>query len=146
MYKFGWLRNVHLMAIGNSKCPRSFRKETGQDLGFDYHGNKTAWMNTELFFAWLRRFDEYIGKSPDERLFFSLKTAKLIGKIDTLPELKNVEVRFLSPKATSKMQPMEAGIIAAIKRRYRRKQLLNAFDVLDCNVPDDRLYDGSQQL
>ncbi len=37
-----------------------------------------------------------------------------------------------------------AKLVGKLKRRYRRKRLLNAFDMLDCNVPIQRLYDVSQ--
>lgn len=46
-----------LMTIGRSKCPSSFKKTLGQDLGFDYHVNSKAWMARTLFFDWHVRFD-----------------------------------------------------------------------------------------
>ena len=42
--------------------------------------------------------------------------------------LSNVNVAFLPPNTTSKIQPMDAGIIAAFKRRYRKFHLQNAID------------------
>ena len=42
--------------------------------------------------------------------------------------LANVKLQLLHPNTTSKIQPMDAGIIAAFKRRYRRYHLQNAID------------------
>ena len=42
-----------LMEIGNSKIPRAFKKKNGQELGFDYHDNKKAWMAMILVHCWL---------------------------------------------------------------------------------------------
>uniref|UniRef100_A0AAV1T625 DDE-1 domain-containing protein n=1 Tax=Peronospora matthiolae TaxID=2874970 RepID=A0AAV1T625_9STRA len=43
-------------------------------------------------------------------------------------ELTNITVQVLPPNTTSKIQPMDAGIIAAFKRHYRRLHLQNALD------------------
>lgn len=43
-------------------------------------------------------------------------------------DLTNVEEQFLPPNTTLNIQPMDAGIIAAFKRRYRRYQLASALN------------------
>lgn len=43
-------------------------------------------------------------------------------------ELENVRLLFLPPNCTAKVQPMDAGVIAAFKRHYRRFHLQNAVD------------------
>uniref|UniRef100_A0AAV1T6V0 DDE-1 domain-containing protein n=1 Tax=Peronospora matthiolae TaxID=2874970 RepID=A0AAV1T6V0_9STRA len=43
-------------------------------------------------------------------------------------ELTNITVQVLPPNTTSKVQPIDAGIIAAFKRHYRRLHLQNALD------------------
>jgi len=77
-----------LMIIGRSKRPRVFKKKTGQQLGFDYHNNKKAWMNSGLFFAWLHRFDDYIAQTPGRKVALLLDNCSAHGKIDTIPKLK----------------------------------------------------------
>jgi len=42
--------------------------------------------------------------------------------------LSNVQVLFLPPNTTSRIQPMDAGIIAAFKKRYRSFHLAHAVD------------------
>lgn len=51
------------------------------------------------------------------------------GQQYSLPKLQNVEFIFLPPNTTSKVQPMDAGIIRAMKLRYRKLQLERALDL-----------------
>lgn len=44
-------------------------------------------------------------------------------------ELPHLTILFLPPNATSKIQPLDAGIISAFKRHYRHYQLQNAIDL-----------------
>lgn len=55
---------------------------------------------------------------------------------ETLPDLDGVEVFFLPPNITSKMQPCDAGIIANVKVRYRRSQMKRAFDLREEEVSE----------
>lgn len=68
------LEKIQLMIIGKYLRSRPFKRRTGQELGFDYHNNKNALMNTRLFLEWLKRFDQYIGKIN------GLKAALLVEK------------------------------------------------------------------
>jgi len=45
--------------------------------------------------------------------------------------LRNVKVLAFPPNTTSKLQPLDAGIIAAFKHHYRRKQISWGLDQLD---------------
>lgn len=51
--------------------------------------------------------------------------------IESLPELQRVKVKFLPSNTTSRLQLLNAGIIAAIKVRYRRHQMEYAVDLAD---------------
>ena len=108
------------MVIWRSFRPRGFKKKTGKELGFDFHANKKAWMTTALFFNWLQRFDNYVGNQEGRRVALLIDNCSAHGSIETLPVLYNVDVIFLPPKTTSKLQPLDTGIIVALKLRYRR--------------------------
>ena len=45
-----------LIIIGSSWKPSAFKKNTGTQLGFDYHANKKAWMTAEFFTGWPKFF------------------------------------------------------------------------------------------
>lgn len=120
-----------LMIIGNSKKPHAFKGKTGQELGFDYHFNQKAWMTKCLFFAWLNRLDVYVGSTTGRKILLLIDNCSAHGRKDELPKLENVRVEFLPPNTTSKVQPLDAGIIAWVKSRFRRRLLFRVFDNID---------------
>lgn len=131
-------QKMPLMFIGQARRPRAFGRKTGQEHGFDYAFNKKAWMNTGLFFQWLQRFNEYIGRTTGRRALLLIDNCSAHGTVDSIPSLTNVTVDFLPPNTTSKLQPMDAGIIATFKTRYRKLQYERALDISQGNV--DNIY------
>ncbi len=122
------LKKFDLMIIGKAKHPRAFRTKAGKELGFDYYSNKTAWMRTELFFL-VKKIWFLHWKTPGRNAFLLVDNCEAHGKPETLPELDNVDVMFLSKNTTSKIQPLDAGIIAAMKRQYRKRHIDNVEDI-----------------
>lgn len=59
-----------LMVIGTVLNPRPFKKNSGQELGFDYHAKKKALMNTGLLYGWQIRFDNNIGRKKGQKMSF----------------------------------------------------------------------------
>lgn len=125
-----------LMFIGTSLKPRCFKKKTGEQLGLYYRNNKKAWMNGGLFSEWLHSVDRVIGKTPGRNILLLMDNCSAHGSEHTLPALQNVKVSFLPPNTTSRLQPLDAGIIAALKMRYRKKQMEYAVDQLDVGATD----------
>jgi hypothetical protein len=75
-------------------------------------------MLTTTFQEWLQEFDCQIGqKHGGERVLLLLDNCSS-HKIENLT-LSYVDVYFLPPNTTSKLQPMDAGIIMAFKKHYR---------------------------
>jgi len=82
-------------------------------------------MTGVLFQKYLQRLDRYVNRP-------------ILLLIDNAPshiadglELRNVKVLCLPPNTTSKLQPLDAGIIAAFKKHYHKKQVLWGLDQLD---------------
>ncbi len=48
-----------------------------------------------------------------------------------MPKLSNVEVIYLPKRTTYRIQQPDAGIIAYLKKRYRRNQILSALNLMD---------------
>jgi hypothetical protein len=107
------------LVIGKYKNPRCFKNVNLGNIGISYKNNNKAWMTAQTFQEWLQTFDKIIRlSSPERRVLLLLDNAgshSLHGI-----ELKNVEIKFLPPNTTSKLQPLDAGIIACFKRKYRR--------------------------
>ena len=103
-------------------------------------------MTRNLFFEWLIEFESYIGWTPGRRVALLIDNASCHGRIENLPSLRNVEVLFLPKRTTFLVQPLDAGIIACIKRRYRRRQLTRAVDLIEIeaskNVYSVDLYEA----
>ncbi len=77
-------------------------------------------MNTELFFEWLARFSMFIQKTKDRKFALLLNNASCDGSLESILKLQNVAVIYLPANTTSLLQPLGAGIIAAVKRMYRK--------------------------
>lgn len=109
--------------IGYAANPRCFKKKSAEDLGFYYRNNGKAWMTGVLFQEWMTKLDKRM-RTSNRKILLLLDNAP--SHIVTNMDLNNVRVHFLPANTTSKLQPLDAGIIAAFKRHYRRFQLLNA--------------------
>jgi hypothetical protein len=84
-----------------------------------YRNNAKAWMITSLFQEWIREFDRQVGlKHQGQRVLLLLDNCSS-HKLDGLT-LRYTDVHFLPPNTTSKIQPMDAGVIMSFKRHYRR--------------------------
>lgn len=114
-----------LFFIGHSEKPRCFKKKRAKELGYYYRWNKKAWMTSLLFQQWVEDFDQDMRKQ--QRQVLMLLDNAPTHAVKSL-ELTNVTVMFLPPNTTSLIQPMDAGIIAAFKKRYRSFQLGLALD------------------
>jgi DDE superfamily endonuclease len=105
--------------IGHAAKPRAFKGKTGQQHSYFYLHNQKAWMTGTFFELYLRKFNSYIGRT---------KMRKVLLLIDNAPshiykhlDLAFVEVYPLPPNTTSKLQPLDAGMISSFKRHYRQR-------------------------
>ena len=113
------------LIIGHAQRPRAFNRKSGEQLGFYYRSNAKAWMTGLIFREWLQKMDQQM-QDANRKVLLLLDNAPS-HVVRDLP-LTNVQVFLFPANTTSKIQPMDAGIIATFKRRYRRFQLQNAID------------------
>lgn len=119
-------------------------KKTAVKHAFDYHANINAGMTRYLFFNWLHRFQSYVSKTPQRNVLLLLDRCTAHGTSSNLPSLPNVCIEFLPPPVrpgpncttNQRVQPMDAGIIAALKIRYKRFHMENALDNVDMDSQD----------
>lgn len=69
-------------------------------------------------------------------MFLLLEICSAHGKIESLPQLTSVTVRFLPPNSTSRLQPVDDGVIDALKVRYRRREMEHALDLVDIGTAE----------
>ena len=123
-------QKFEIMAIGKSRQLRAFKKKTPADLGIDYDANWKAWMTSILFLKWLERFNAYISRTASRKVVLLIDNCSAHGALASLPP-SNVEIMFLLSNTTSKLQPLDSGINASFKIRYRKKQMERAVDLVD---------------
>lgn len=114
-----------LLTIGKFKHPRCFNGV--RHLPTEYEANKSAWMTSVIFEAWLRSWDiELTRKARKVILFVDNCTAH-----PHIKDLDSIELVFLPPNTTSVIQPCDQGIIYNMKTHYRKlmvKRLIQAID------------------
>ncbi|KAE8219723.1 hypothetical protein CF326_g8893 [Tilletia indica] len=102
--------------IGKTKKLRFFNKHTGQQLGFDYYNNKTAWMTGLIFFDWLMRWNEALRKDTRRIL---LLVENFSGHTVDTSKLPNIQLQFFKPNFTAHVQPRDSGIVCWFKAKDR---------------------------
>lgn len=127
---------MELLMIGKSKNPRIFKTISKSALPVKYCNQKSAWMNSEIFKTWF--FDDFV-RSTEKFLMENNYPRKAILLLDNAPthpdesELISGDIRaiFLPPNATAICQPMDQGVLEALKRNYRRILLSSLIEEID---------------
>jgi hypothetical protein len=108
---------VPLSMIGKPKEPHCFVNQQHL-LPMKYYSQKKAWSNSTVFLKWWNNFLLRICRRTIKPVFLILDNSGPHGT-----ELKDpqgqVKVIFLPPNVTSVYQPMDAGVIAMVKKNYR---------------------------
>ena len=114
-----------MFVIGKSAKPRCFKGV--KTLPCRYRSQKKSWMSGELFEEWVRELDRKFSVSKR-------KIALIIDNCTAHPHVENlewVELIFLPPNTTSQTQPMDQGIIRALKAKYRSLAVRKMIKALD---------------
>ena len=106
------------LVIGKYAKPRCFKNVNIGNLPITYRSNAKAWMLATTFQEWLQTFDYQVGIKHNRQCVLLLLDNCTSHKLDNL-RFQNVKVYFLPPNTTSKIQPMDAGIIMSFKKHYR---------------------------
>ncbi|XP_064417988.1 tigger transposable element-derived protein 4-like [Latimeria chalumnae] len=115
---------LKLLVIGKAKQPRCFKGVKA--LPVDYEGNTKAWMTGDIFKDWVITFDRKMQRQKRKVLLF-------VDNCPAHPHIDNLQATtmvFLPPNTTSKLQPMDQGIIKCLKQHSRRQliqYMLNCF-------------------
>ncbi|RHY24829.1 hypothetical protein DYB32_008669 [Aphanomyces invadans] len=109
---------LDLKIIGRSARPRWFGARTTTDMNIDYSSSSKGWVTSSIFGEWLKTFNVSI-VAQDRKVHLLLDNASS----HKLPEtLSNVNVRFLPPNTTAYLQPLDAGVIAALRKKIQRRK------------------------
>ncbi|XP_057327565.1 tigger transposable element-derived protein 6-like [Microplitis mediator] len=109
------------LVLGSAARPRVFKKEgvRPDNLPVFWRFNKKLWMTQVIFDDWLFELNNYM-KKQNRKILLLIDYAT---SHNTTKTLSNVTVQFLPPNLTSEIQPLDQGIIKAVKDRYRSRLL-----------------------
>jgi hypothetical protein len=125
------------LVIGKYAKPRCFKHINTNTLGVTYKSSSKAWMTGLLFQSWIREFD---AKMAGRNVVLLLDNAP--SHVTNNLNLHNTTVRLLPPNTTSRIQPLDAGVIMSFKCHYRShfvKWLLERYESDDENKKLDVL-------
>ena len=110
-------------SLASRRIQNCFRNISAKNLSVTWDANKKAWMTSDIFLDRLKAIDRRMKAQGRNVLLF----------VDNAPphpkdfRLSNVEVVFLPVNITSLLQPLDQGIIVAIKKNYRKRLLKAVF-------------------
>ncbi|GBM61898.1 Jerky -like [Araneus ventricosus] len=134
-----------LLLIGKSKKPRSFKNINVNSLPVKYRNQRSAWMKSEIFEKWFHGdFVPHV-KQHLAQLNLPPKAVLRIDNVPCHPEeemLTSGEIRaiFLPANVTSLIQPMDQGMIEAMKGHYKKKLISH---ILEC---EENLNEALKQI
>ncbi len=129
------------LVIGKAARPLCFGPKKGgwepSDVHVSYTSNKTAWMNSKVFYEWMLSFNRQMrtkfGEGSTKKAWLLMdnsathaypqgSTAKMWGTGFRFRgfEMSHTRVLFLPPKTTSEIQPLDGGIIQSFKCQWRK--------------------------
>uniref|UniRef100_H3AEI1 HTH CENPB-type domain-containing protein n=1 Tax=Latimeria chalumnae TaxID=7897 RepID=H3AEI1_LATCH len=120
-------RKLTPLCIGKSRQPHCFHHTNMKSLPIEYKNSKKAWMTGDLFKDWF--FNSFV-PSMRHHLYSKRLPEKAVLLLDNCPahppaeSLKtsdgNIKVFYLPKNTTSKIQPLNQGIIVNFKKAYRK--------------------------
>ena len=102
-----------MYVIGKSANPRCFKHI--KSLPCKCTNQEKSWMDSDIFTRWLKELDR-------KMIAEGRKITMIVDYCPAHPHvegLQAVELIFLPPNITSKLQPMDQGVIRSLKAKYR---------------------------
>ena len=137
------MHRLKLAVVEKLKNPRAFRGiNIEQSLPVVYYNSKKAWFNQAIFTEWfLSHFVSEVRKYQEKVLKIAPDDVRAVLVLDNAPahpseeKLVNrdgkIKVLYLPPNTTSVIQPMDQGIICAMKRHNLRRYLNEVLTVIE---------------
>ncbi|RHY28989.1 hypothetical protein DYB32_005549 [Aphanomyces invadans] len=107
--------------IGTATKSRCFGGQTPAELDLDYYASKKSWMNLDMFNSYLEALN--VKMAEQDRKFLMLVVNAPPRLVFESTPLSNIRVKKLPPNMTAFLQPLDAGIVAALKAKTKQRQL-----------------------
>ncbi|XP_062978547.1 tigger transposable element-derived protein 3-like [Elgaria multicarinata webbii] len=120
------------------KTPRPFGFQGANAPAFPpvaYRANGKAWMTAAIFTEWLQKFNDDMKRRRRSVVLFLVQCGA-----HPYVEFSNVKMFFMPP-GSSRIHPLEQGVIQNFKCNYRRRMLIRLLVALDskASAPTSRL-------
>jgi len=126
---------LKLIVIGKYQTPRCLKNK--KRLPVVYRHNKNAWMRSEIFKEFLIKLNRKMIKENRKILLFVDNCSS-----HSFINLSNIKLVFLPSNTTSRLQPMDQGIIHCLKYYNRRKFVQKLIAIIDAKqVPTAKSID-----
>ena len=119
-----------LVLIHKSLNPRCFKNLNKSALPVKYYSQRNAWMDSDIFKKWFEA--EFVpavtkhlkdkGLEPKALLLMDNAPSHPSGTV-LVSKDKKITMMFLPANTTALIQPMDQGVLEAMKRRYRKSLL-----------------------
>ena len=114
------------LVIGKSETPRCFKGVSKSDLPVIWRANRKAWMTSDIFKKWIVSVNCELEKA-NRRILLFCDNASCHQHL----KLTNITLQFFPPNTTSRLQPLDQGIIRAMKAYYRNDLLRHVIARID---------------
>ena len=106
------------VVIWNSKKPRCFRGFDVRSLSVKYYSQSKSWMTGEILVDYLPSFNQKM-RAEKRSVLLLLDNAGCHPPEKLQDKFSNIRIIFVPPNTTSKLQPLDLGIIANFKAHYK---------------------------
>lgn len=104
--------------IGKYENPRCFKGLDKSLLPCEYSHQKKAWVDGVSFRKWLLKFNSRMS-AQNRQVLLTIDNCTA-HNVDNL-KLSHTKIFFFPPNFTSRLQPLDMGIIAVVKRKFRHR-------------------------
>lgn len=118
------------IVIWNSKSPRCFRGFDVRSLPVKYYSQSKSWMTGEILVDYLTSFNQKM-RAEKRSVLLLLDNAGCHPPEMLQDKFSNIKILFVPPNTTSKLQPLDLGIIANFKVHYKRLFLQHVLARID---------------
>ena len=128
------MHKVPLAFIHKSARPHCFKNVDMNSLPVCYLSQPKAWMDTALFESWFHeKFTPYVKKFCQDQ-GIEYKLLLLFGSAPAHPSANKltshddkITIMFLPPNTTAVLQPLDQGLLEAMKHRYKSIYCITSF-------------------
>jgi hypothetical protein len=116
------------LCIGKLKKPRCFHHVNMSAMPIEYANSANAWMTSILFKDWFAKTFVPQVRKHLRKMKVPVKAVLLLDNCPAHPPAEilqsrdgNIKVLYLPKNTTSKIQPLDQGIISSLNRHYRKE-------------------------